>query len=315
MKIGGHFRTIWPVLRRIAGTPAAPPSRPWTTPIEDSRLGTLRLTGLISEASGPTVVILVHGLGGSTESTYMKRTARIAVEMGLSCLRFNLRGADRSGEDIYHAGLSEDLEWVLASPQLARFESILLCGFSLGGHLSLRYATQASDPRLRAVAAACSPLDLDRSVRSIDRPICWAYRRYVLAGLCDMYSRVAGRRELPLSMPEARRIRQIREWDRWTVVPRFGFSSPEDYYRRASVGTRLDRLKVPALLVAANDDPMVPRSSIECALEGAGSNLETRWVTRGGHLSFSAGLDLGEDAALGLSGQMLGWLVRCSGQC
>ncbi len=312
MSLAAHVRTVWPVVRRFAArAPSAPPSVPWSVEIADPDVGPVRLTGRLRVKPGSsTVLVLVHGLGGSTESSYMLRTARVADELGLSTLRLNLRGADRRGEDLYHAGLSSDLESVLANRELAPFERVLLFGFSLGGHVGLRFATEASDPRLQAVAAACTPLDLDRSVAAIDRPSGWVYRRYVLAGLCGMYAEVAARRALPLSVAEARRIRTLREWDRQTVVPRFGFDSPEDYYRKAGVGRRLDRLRVPALLVAAEDDPMVPRAAIEEALSEVPEQLDLRWIAHGGHLAFAADLDLGEGAPAGLAGQAVGWLVR-----
>ncbi|MEM7587918.1 MAG: hypothetical protein AAF560_31305, partial [Acidobacteriota bacterium] len=164
---------------------------------------------------------------------------------------------------------------------------------------------------LGAVGAACTPLYLDCSVTAIDRPSGWLYRRYMLNGLCDTYAHVAARHALPLSVAEARRIRTIRDWDRLTIVPRFGFSSAEDYYRRAGVGGRLGELRVPALLVAAEHDPMLPREAISRGLDGAPDHWHLRWVSRGGHLAFSAGLDLGEaEAPRGLEGQLLGWLLR-----
>ena len=311
MRFAAHARTIWPVVRRVAGVPAAPPSDAWSVEVLDEDVGPVRLTGRLRATGDRSVLlVLVHGLGGSTESTYMLRTARVADALGISTLRLGLRGADRRGDDLYHAGLSGDLEWVLRAPALSEFGSILLFGFSLGGHLCLRYATEADDPRLRAVAAACSPLDLDHSVAYIDRPAGWIYRRYVLAGLCDMYARVAARRDLPLSVAEAKRIRTLREWDRRTVVPRFGFQSPEDYYRRAGVGGRLDQLRVPALLIVAENDPVVPREAVERGLHGGASSLNVRWVARAGHLAFPSSLDLGEDAPVGLAGQVIGWLTR-----
>ncbi len=322
MSLAAHVRTVWPVVRRIAGVPAAPPSEPWSVEVPDPDLGPIRLTGRLratpasprrgADGTRRTLLILVHGLGGSAESTYMLRTARVADQLGLSTLRLNLRGADRRGEDFYHAGLCGDLEWVLGSPELAGFERVLLFGFSLGGHVSLRFATEVADRRLGAVAAACSPLDLDRSVAAIDRPGSWIYRRYVLAGLCQMYAEVAARREMPLTVAEVRRIRTLREWDRQTIVSRFGFDSPEDYYRKAGVAGRLDSLRVPALLVVAEDDPMLPREAVDRGLCGTEEQLSLRWVRRGGHLAFPAGLDLGEDAPTGLAGQVIGWLMRAS---
>ncbi len=125
-----------------------------------------------------------------------------------------------------------------------------------------------------------------------------------------MYAEVAARRELPLAVTEARRIRTLREWDRRTVVPRFGFDSPEDYYRQAGVGGRLDRLRIPALLVVAEDDPMVPPSAVRPQPNGGAERLTLRWSRRGGHLAFPASLDLGENAPAGLAGQVIGWLMR-----
>ncbi len=332
MSISGHVRTIWPVVRRFAVTPPAPASEPWSVEVSDPTRGRIRLTGSLSRIVGGRIVggrvardrdasgrdagcnallILVHGLGGSSNSTYMLRTAAVASQLGVSTLRLNLRGADCQGSDLYHAGLSRDLASVLASPALAEFDSVLLFGFSLGGHIGLRYATEAHDPRLRAVAAACSPLDLDRSVAAIDQSSKWIYRRYVLAGLCEMYAQVAARHPLPLSVADARKVRTIRDWDRLTVVPRFGFDSAEDYYRRASVGGRLGQLRIPALLVAAEDDPMLPAEAILRGLDGAPDHWLLRWVPRGGHLAFSDDLDLGLGSApKGLGGQVLGWLLR-----
>ena len=278
--------------------------------IADPDVGPVRLTGRLRVLPGPELMILVHGLGGSAESSYMLKTARVADELGLSTLRLNLRGADGRGDDFYHAGLSSDLARVLESAELARFERILLFGFSLGGHLCLRFGTEVADPRLVAVAGASAPLDLDRCVAKIDRPAGWLYRRYVLANLCRMHAKVAACCELPLAVGEARCIRKLREWDRRTVVPRFGFDSPEDYYVRASVGRRLDRLRVPALLVAARHDPMVPQAAIGEALTLRSERLTVRWTRRGGHLAFASDLDLGEDAPAGLAGQVIGWLRR-----
>ncbi len=323
-RLAAHAWTVWPVVRRLAGAPPAPPSAPWSIEIADTAVGPVRLTGRLSPLAGrgdagpSTLLLLVHGLGGSTESTYMRRTASVAHELGLAVLRLNLRGADRRRGDLYHAGLSSDLGQALASPELAGFERVLVFGFSLGGHLALRFATEVADPRLRAVAAACAPLDLDLSVAAIDRPSGWIYRRYVLASLSRMYAAVAPHNVelgslLPLSVVDARRIRSLREWDRRTVVPRFAFDSPEDYYRRAGVGCRLHRLRVPALLVAAEADPMVPRQAIAepvAAHRDALERLTLRWVRYGGHLAFPAGLDLGEDAPVGLAGQVIGWLQR-----
>jgi len=292
--LGGHFWTVAPYLRHRCARVRAPAALPWSTTLADPSHGAVRLSGRLTEPEGASaLLVVVHGLGGNAESHYMLPVARAAAEAGLACLRLNLRGADGSGEDFYHAGLTADLRAALASAAAARFEAALLLGFSVGGHVVLRWAAEeAADPRVRAVAAVCPPLDLDRSAAAFDRPERALYRRHVLGGLGRAYAAVAGRRAVPCPAPAARRIRTIREWDRRIVAPRHGFASAEDYYARVSVAPLLGRVTAPALLVAAEHDPMVPASTLRPALAGAGANVEVRWLARGGHVGFPAALEL-----------------------
>ena len=95
------------------------------------------------------------------ESRYARVGAGEALAAGMSCLRLNLRGADLEGEDFYHAGLTADLHAALADPALERYERVHLLGYSLGGHVVLRWATESGDARVRSVAAICPPLDLE----------------------------------------------------------------------------------------------------------------------------------------------------------
>lgn len=177
----GHLWTIGPRLRHSVRPLPCPEPRPWETTVEDARTGTVRLTGRLREVPGADeLVMLVHGLGGSTESHYMPRGASAAEQAGLSCLRLNLRGSDRRGDDYYHAGQTADLHAALASPELKPYRRLYVLGYSLGGHVALRLAAEEADPRLAAVAAVCAPIDLARSQLELDSPAAWVYRRYLL---------------------------------------------------------------------------------------------------------------------------------------
>jgi predicted alpha/beta-fold hydrolase len=221
-----------------------------------------------------------------------------------------MRGADGSGEDFYHAALTADLHAALASPELRAFEHVYVLGHSLGGHLALRFASEAHDPRLRAVAAVCSPLDLARSAWAIDRPWRWPYRHYVLRHLKATYVPVAARRTLATPLARVLRVRTLREWDELTVVPRFGFASRDDYYESASAARRLHALSVPALLVNTEHDPMVPADTVRPALLAACPRLDARWLRTGGHVGFPNSIDLGEKAPRELLPQIVSWLAN-----
>lgn len=309
MTLRGHFWTVAPHIVQRLRRDAGPEARSWTTTLEDPTVGQVRLSGLLHEPAGARVLlVVVHGLGGSASSRYAVRAARAAEAAALPCLRLSLRGADGSGEDFYNAGLIEDLRAAVESAEARRYESLLILGYSLGGHLALRYAVEQPDPRVRAVAAVCAPLDLNLSQRAIDRPGLALYRHYLLANLRRLIAAVDARRPLPVPLSVLRTVRTLREWDRQTVVPRFGFASPEDYYARMSVGPHLARLRMPALLVATEADPMVPPATLRPSLAADHANLTVQWVSRGGHIGFATALDLGFAAARGLERQVLAWL-------
>jgi uncharacterized protein len=280
-----HLWTLSPRLRHAVRPGRAPESRLWEMVVDDPHVGPVRLTGRLRELPGDDLLVLVHGLGGSVDSHYMVRGAKAAEAAGLSCLRLNLRGADRGGDDYYHAGLTGDLHAALASPEAARYRRILMLGYSLGGHVVLRLATEAADPRLKAVAAVCAPIDLSLSVVEIDSPGFWLYRRYLLRSLSDIYRAVAARGPVPYPVERLGEIRLIREWDDRIVAPRHGFADAADYYARMSVAPRLPDLRLPALLLNSECDPMVPARAVRPALERESPMLQVDWV-RGGHVAF-----------------------------
>ncbi len=307
MSFRGHLWTVAPLLRHRLRGPRFLEARPWETALEDLQVGTVRLSGWLREVPGSgEILVLVHGLGGGTESHYLGGGEAAAAAAGISSLRVNLRGSDRRGEDFYHAGLTADLHAALASEELRRYERIYGLGYSLGGHLALRLGAEAGDPRLAAVAAICAPLDLALSQREIDSTLRWPYRRYLLKGLLDVYAAVAARHPVPLPVEQARRIRTIREWDDRVVAPRHGFADAADYYARESVGPRLPDLRVPALLLASEWDPMVPAHTVRAALDALSRpapRLEVRWIAAGGHDSFPRALEVDQKAVEWLRAQ------------
>ena len=284
-QIEAHLRTILPTLWHRLSSDRQENAEPWETAIADPTLGSLRLTGLASHATGSdTLLIVVHGLGGSACSPYAEKAALAARSRGWSCLRLNLRGADGLGEDIYHAGLSDDIVALIADRSLAHYRRVLLLGYSLGGHLCLHAATRKLDQRVRRIAAICPPLDLQACQRHIDDPRRVLYRRYILRSLIAMFRQVASRRRWASAVAGVERIRSLQAWDAAVVVPRFGFADVASYYAKASVFSRLDRLKVPTLIAASWADPIIPAASIERGAGHGNDLLHLRWFTRGGHV-------------------------------
>lgn len=307
----GHYWTLRPFLRHIFRPEAPPPSRHFRAALSDPVAGEVELTGRLHEHGSDDLVLVVHGLGGSFSSNYAIAMASACAKAGVDCLRICLRGADRRGADVYHAGLTADLDAVFASPDLARYEAIRLIGYSMGGHLALRYAADAPDERLRCVATVCAPLDLEAGCHEIDRPRRALYRRNVLRGLKDIYAAVcdAGGPQ-PAPLERVRAITTLEDWDETVVAQRFGFDNARAYWQSQSAGPRLGSLKVPTLSVVTRHDPMVVFHTLEPYLD-AHPQVERVVLDEGGHVGFPPDIDLGLRPAPGgadVSSQLLGWL-------
>lgn len=308
----GHVWSIAPALRHRLLPVPAPEAVSWSATLSDPHFGALRLTGALRVPPGATTLaLLVHGLGGDPDSHYVRQAARELSGAGVATLALALRGADGQGEDIYHAGLVDDLQAALASPELAAFGERHVVGFSIGGHVALRWALQPSDPRVRTVTAVCAPLQLRVAQELLDRGRGAFYRRHVLAGLKRLHAAAAARQRTPHPHAVVRACRTFYRWDELVVVPRYGFAGVHDYYARMSVGERLGALALPSLLVLAAADPMVPPSTVAPFLPAPGrSLLDVRWSERGGHLGFPGDLDLGLGPVHGLMGQVRGFWLR-----
>lgn len=305
----GHYWTLGPYLRHNLLPTEVPEWQPWETRIVDPAIGPVHLSGRLARGrASRNVLVIVHGLGGSATSYYARNAARAAKRIGIHSLRLNLRGADRSGSDYYHAGLFEDLDAALRSEPLKDYDRILLLGYSLGGNMMLRYLASDPDTRVHAAATVCSPIDLEKGARAIDKPRGAFYRRHVLKALKEIYRHVAARREVPLPVPEAFRIDTIEEWDERVIAPRHGFSGAADYWARTSAHTVLHEIEIPTLFVAAEHDPMVPIDTIRPWLHNA-KTLRRIVTSQGGHVGFPRKLDLGLGHGGTVEDQIIQWML------
>ncbi len=301
--------TLAPFASRRMRPLARPSTEPWQTDLNDAERGRVRLTGRLLRGSKTRCVVAVHGLGGNSDSGYMALVLRAAHEAGDSCLLLNCRGADRSGADVYHSGLYADLEAALASPELRAMQRIDLFGYSVGGHIALRYCcSDKLDARVGRVAAIGSPLHLRAAADDFDAASFNIYRHHVMDALKEIYTVAYQQNPRGISPLEARKISKIREWDEKIIAPRFGFKNADDYYESESVGPRLAKLKIEGIYVGGSFDPMILASSVKPYL--GGKSLKIVWDDSAGHLGFQSGFSLDESAPLGLESQVLSWLSR-----
>jgi len=250
----------------------------------------MRTTFLADRERRPTL-LLVHGLEGSAEAGYMLGTADKALSEGWNVARLNLRncgGTEELTTTLYHSGLTADVEAALRWLRAEGCPRVALCGFSLGGNVALKLAGEygAAASSLHAVVAVSAAVDLAAAAARLEKPENYVYQRFFLHGLTRRVARKG--RILPERYDERRLrgLRSVREFDERFTAPAFGFRNASDYYERASARSLLAAIRVPTLLLHAEDDPIVPMT--ERVRAAAMENPAIRVVTtrRGGHCGF-----------------------------
>jgi predicted alpha/beta-fold hydrolase len=239
-------------------------------------------------------VLLVHGLEGSSDAGYMRSAAHAVLETGYAAHRFNIRscgGTESLCKTLYHAGLTTDVRFVAL--QLAeKFRTpLVLAGFSLGANIVVKLAGELGDDAqrwIRAVMAVSPPLDLRACAFALKRPQCRLYQDRFLKNMAARLRRRHALRPDLFAIQALDGIGSVYEFDDRITAQFFGFGSAERYYGTQSCGLFLDAIRVPALLVHAKDDPMIPFDVFAHPAFQSNPHLKLLAVEHGGHVGFLA---------------------------
>ncbi len=238
-------------------------------------------------------LVLIHGLGGWDSATYGLATGALAWSRGWHVVRMNMRGAgDGMGFSavLYNAGLDSDLVAVLdaladLTPRLA------VVGFSLGANLVLLALGRSGDQLpagLVGVVGVSPPLDLDACATALDAPGNVLYQLYFMRNLRRAYrERQAARPDLYEAGRE-QGLTSVRGYDEAITAPYGGYRDAADYYARSSAGPHLGAIGRPALILMAQDDPMIPAASVSRWPLPASGLLTREMLKTGGHVGFVA---------------------------
>lgn len=300
---GGNLQTIWPALysRRVFGPHPTYRRARWHTPDQDFiDVDWLQAPALPATSSlSRTLLVLFHGLEGSSRSHYAEAFADFAHHHGMAYAVPHFRGC--SGDmnwapRAYHSGDHEEIGWILA-----RFKSewtaqgghdVVAVGISLGGNALLRWAQEAGATAMHTasrIAAVCSPIDLAAGGWAIGR----GFNRQV-------YTRMFLKTMKPRALAKLAQYpglfdrdalmaaRDLYEFDNVFTAPLHGFKSTEDYWGRCSAKPHLHRIQIPALVVNARNDPFVPAWSLPHQNE-VGDHVTLWQPSQGGHVGFPQG--------------------------
>ena len=308
--IGGNAQTIWPALfsKRFDGPVPSFRRERWATPDADF----IDVDWQGDDADAP-LLVLFHGLEGSSASHYAQAFAHWAREHRWRFVVPHFRGC--SGElnrapRAYHSGDFEEIGWILQRLRSQHPGRIAAVGVSLGGNALLRWAEEAGDSAAQivgAVAAVSAPTDLAAGGRAIGA----GFNR-------QLYTRMFLRTMKPKALAKLAQhpglfdrdkllaARTLYEFDNVFTAPLHGFRDTDDYWSRGSAKPQLRRIRIPALLLNARNDPFVPAHSLPRPHEiGA---FVTLWQPpHGGHVGFPGGRWPGH--VLTLPEQVMGWII------
>ena len=240
----------------------------------------------------PTLIAL-HGLNGSSDAHYMRGLASKAFARGMNVVRLNQRNCGNTehlSAGLFHSGLTADAKHVIEELiEVDGIAAISLAGYSLGGNLALKLAGEYGDmapAELVAVAAVSPIIEIEECVRALERPGNWIYQWNFVRDLRARLRRKDTFRPGVFDLSKLSKVRTVREFDAAHTAPHFGFLSADDYYHRPSAMRVIDSIRVPALIITAEDDPFVPPEPFRDAKVTGNPHITLHLCAHGGHCGF-----------------------------
>lgn len=282
----GHSQTIWPAL--LLRTPRPPYRRErWATPD-----GASIALDFVDGQPGSPLVVLFHGLEGSSDSHYARALMQAVAARGWHGVVPHFRGCggmDNPLPRAYHAGDAAEIRWILQ--RLARRHPLMaVAAVSLGGSMLLNYLAEEGPSALpRAAAAISAPLDLVAASTRLDQGLGrLLYTRMFMNTLKP--KALATLRQHP-GLFDAGRVRRARtfvEFDDAVTAPLHGYGTALNYWQRASSKPRLRQISCPTLILNARNDPFLPASALPAASEVSPA-VVLDFPQHGGHVGFVSG--------------------------
>ena len=252
----------------------------------------LDLDWTFSKSISSKVAILLHGLEGNAQRTYITAQAKALSESGWDVAAVNYRGC--SGEpnlsyQSYNAGKTDDLESVIAIIlEKDRYKEVTLVGFSLGGNLLLKYLGERNSypKEIRKAVAISTPLDLKGSLEALSQFHNWAYRISFLKKLRKKYKEKL--RDFPEEMnsSEYKKISSLLEFDNIYTAPAHGFKDADEYYKKNSSLQFLPNISIPIYILNAKNDSFLSESCYPFSLANKMHNINLETPKYGGHVGF-----------------------------
>lgn len=291
-----HMQTLYPALFRNMKVPLNLKRERLITP--DNDFIDIDWCG---EKNKP-LVILLHGLTGSSKSSYILGLQHFLLNNGLRSVALNFRGCSGEPNNLargYHSGDTEDLNFLYQTIRQSEPDTTMaVIGFSVGGNVLLKWlGEQGSDLSLNAAVAVSVPLVLAECANKLDKGFSRIYRHNLIQDLIYYVQRKHAYLEKTGAETEAYKIKQLGDlsaiksfgqYDDRVVAKLHGFKNVHHYYQLSSSRQYLHKIKKPTLLIQSMDDPFMT-SSVLPSIEELSSSVNLEVTDKGGHVGFISG--------------------------
>lgn len=285
---GGHLQTIWS--SKCISMPTPPYRRAYlTTPDQSTSLACDFIDS--SRANAP-LVLLFHGLEGSSHSHYAKALMNHVAASDLNGVVVHFRGCGNNvnlGRRAYHSGDTEEARWVLAHFKQS-YPKIYAAGVSLGGNMLAKYMGEAREEALCEAAAIISaPLDLMAASDALSKG--FAKRVYIPYFLKTLKSNAkiqwSAHPDL-FELDSVLKVKTLSAFDNLVTAPMHGFKNAVDYWTQSSAKPYLKHIKKPTLVLNALNDPFLPASALPTK-QMVSESVTLLQPQEGGHVGFASG--------------------------
>ncbi len=282
---GGVFQTIWG--SQFPGETLLPQRKVHKIRLDSSNQ--LVLFEMPSKNSHQPGVLLAHGMGGCSESGYIRRISQKLFNKGFHVFQMNHRG---SGPGIglcnrlWNGGSSEDLaSTIKLLVNLYPNKTFFLIGFSLSGNILLKYLGENRNipSNIYSGLAVNPPVDLEAASLAISNgPFAKIFNNYYL----KLMHRQAD--AMTQCFPEAYcpsgKAKTIYEFDTEYTAPAAGYENVQEYYKTCSANQFLNNISIPTTILSSLDDPFVPPKSFDKSPRSLNVNLIQPEF--GGHMGY-----------------------------
>ncbi len=249
-----------------------------------------------STVGSDSVVIIIHGLEGSSTSKYVTALSQISNEEGIDVAAVNLRGC--SGETnrllpSYHSGKTNDLAEIIDYIETSKtYKDIYIVGYSLGGNLLLKFmGEQRNDysSLLKGAVGVSVPCDLKGSSESIAKFWNMIYmQRFLISLKSKTRIKLEQFPNHELNSEAILNSKNFLDFDNYFTAPVNGFKDANDYWKRNSCNQFLEGIQTPSLLVTAADDPFLSESCIPLKEARNNKHFHLEVTKYGGHVGYNS---------------------------